>query len=108
MNKLLSLYYLTMSKLWANPVWFFFHGMAEKVHEDFFLANKGACLNIVKTICSALPCPMCRKSAVKYMGNIQVNDIPTKEHFKKMLFDFHNYVNRKLRGPGFVVFYYDE
>ena len=39
-----------MSKVWANPVWFFFHGMAEKVHEDFFNANKGACLNIIKTI----------------------------------------------------------
>ena len=56
-----------MSSAWATPVWFFFHGMAEKVHEDFFNANKGACLNIVKTKCCALPCPMCRTAATKYM-----------------------------------------
>ena len=91
-----------MSKVWANPVWFFFHGMAEKVHEDFFLANKGACLNIVKTICGALPCPMCRKAATKYMSNVGESYIPSKEHFKKMLFDFHNHVNKKLRKKQFT------
>lgn len=90
-----------MSKLWANPVWFFFHGMAEKVHEDFFNTNKGACLSIVKTICSSLPCPMCRREATKYMKHITIKNIPTKEHFKKMLFDFHNSVNRRLRKRQF-------
>jgi len=91
-----------MSKTWANPVWFFFHGMAEKVHEDFFLANRGACLGIVKTICSSLPCPMCRTAAIQHMARISVRDIPTKIHFKKMLFDFHNHVNMKLRNRQFT------
>ena len=91
-----------MSKVWANPVWFFFHGLAEKVHEDFFNTNKQACLNIIKTICSALPCPMCRTAATKYMSNKTTRDIPTKEHFKKMLFDFHNSVNRKLGKRQFT------
>ena len=76
--------------------------MAEKVHEDFFIANKGACLGIVKTICSSLPCPMCRTAAIKHMKNISVRDIPTKGHFKKMLFDFHNHVNMKLRKRQFT------
>ena len=85
-----------MSSAWATPVWFFFHGMAEKVHENFYNANRGACLGIVKSICSVLPCPICRKEAEKYISRITVSQVPTKESFKKMIFTFHNAVNRRL------------
>ena len=85
-----------MSSAWATPVWFFFHGMAEKVHENFYNANRGACLGIVKSICSVLPCPICRKEAEKYINKITVSQVPTKESFKKMIFTFHNAVNRRL------------
>ena len=36
------------------------------------------------------------------MSRIGVREIPTKEHFKKMLFDFHNHVNKKLRKRQFT------
>ena len=86
-----------MSKVWANPVWYFFHGLAEKVHEDFYNTNKGACLNIVKSICKILPCPLCRREATRYMARISIHHVPTKQLFKRMLFEFHNSVNKKLR-----------
>ena len=90
-----------MSKIWATPVWFFFHGMAEKVHEDFYNKNKQACLNIIKQICYSLPCPMCKNAATKFMNRITIKHIPTKKHFKMLLFNFHNHVNRKLRKRKF-------
>ena len=90
-----------MSKVWANPVWFFFHGLAEKVHEDFYNKHKGACLNIVKSVCNILPCPLCRREATTYMSRITIHHIPTKEHFKQLLYDFHNYVNKKTRKRPF-------
>jgi len=90
-----------MSKVWANPVWFFFHGMAAKVNEKFYNANKGACLNIVKQICTILPCPLCKREATKYMARITVHHIPTKILFQKMLFDFHNSVNGRLGKRNF-------
>jgi hypothetical protein len=90
-----------MSKAWANPVWFFFHGLAEKVHEDFYNRNKNACLSLVKRVCNILPCPLCRREATKYMSRISVLHVPTKEHFKEMLFHFHNSVNKKLHKSSF-------
>ena len=91
-----------MSRVWANPVWFFFHGLAEKVHENFYNKNRGACLKIVKSVCNILPCPLCRREATKYMSKITVAHVPTKTHFKKMLFDFHNSVNKRLRKRPFA------
>ena len=91
-----------MSKTWSNPVWFFFHGLAEKVHDDFYIENSKACLNIVKKICAILPCPMCRSAATRYMRKIKYQHVQTKENFKRMLFNFHNYVNRKLRKRMFL------
>lgn len=80
---------------WANPVWYFFHGLAEKVDPTFFNANRGACLKLIKDICQILPCPMCRVAATRYMQKITVRHIPTKEVFKDVIFKFHNYVNKK-------------
>jgi len=91
-----------MSKVWANPVWFFFHGMAEKVHEDFYRKNCKACLDIIKKICTILPCPMCRSAAVKYMRKIHYSHVLTKRQFQEMLYNFHNYVNKKLRKRIFL------
>lgn len=91
-----------MSKVWANPTWFFLHGMAEKVDEEFYNKNYRACLGIVKQICNILPCPICRKEAIQYIKNIRPHHVKDKESFKKMLFVFHNKVNARLRKRRFL------
>ena len=76
-----------MSKKWSHPTWAFFHTFGEKVDESFYNRNRDICLRIIKTICGLLPCPVCRVHAMRYMKRINVQHLPTKEHFKTMLFD---------------------
>ena len=90
-----------MSKRWSHPTWAFFHTFGEKVEESFYNRNRDICLQIIKTICGLLPCPVCRVHATRYMKRINIQQLPTKEHFKNMLFNFHNDVNRRLRKSKF-------
>ena len=90
-----------MSKRWSHPTWAFFHTFGEKVDESFYNRNRDICLQIIKTICGLLPCPVCRVHATRYMKRINIQQLPTKEHFKNMLFKFHNDVNKRLRKSLF-------
>ena len=90
-----------MSKIWSNPTWAFFHTFAEKVDESFYNRNRDICLQIIKTICNILPCPICRVHATNYMKKIKIQQLRTKNDFRMMLFKFHNQVNRRLRKPSF-------
>lgn len=86
-----------MSRIWSNPTWMFFHTFAEKVDINFYNRNKDICLMIIKSVCEVLPCMVCRVHATRYMRNITIKTVPTKRLFRKMLLDFHNFVNRRLR-----------
>lgn len=90
-----------MSKYWATPTWYFFHSLAEQVNEEDFPKLKNDLFNIFKNICSCLPCYECTNHAKQYIRHIRFQKINTKEDFKKMLFDFHNNVNVRLRKPIF-------
>jgi len=81
-----------MSKSWANPTWFFFHTLIEKIHPDHYSIIKNELLGQIKNICSILPCPDCANHATEYMKQIK-QPPPDKEGFKRMLYQFHNTVN---------------
>jgi hypothetical protein len=89
-----------MSKNWANPTWFFFHTLIEKIHPDHYLIIKNDLLNHIKNICSILPCPDCANHATQYMKQIK-QPPATKEEFKKMLYHFHNSVNYRTKKMPF-------
>lgn len=88
-------------QVWGNNIWYLFHTIAYKIKEESFPLIKNDLIEIVKNICSHLPCPDCSKDAVATINKINFNAINTKEDFKIMLFNFHNYVNRKLNKPEY-------
>ena len=88
-----------MVKEWAPITWILFHTIAEKCNQHNYSNNKGILLQIIKEICFKLPCPECRFHAVQYMKKINVGHIPTKNDFIKLLFNFHNNVNKQLKKP---------
>ena len=93
-------------KMWSRPTWFFFHGFAEKINEEFYRKNYILCWNnIIKTICNNLPCPICKSHASKYISTVKHGEINTKERLKLYLFNFHNSVNRHL---GYRKYNYNE
>ncbi len=86
-----------MSKSWANPTWFFFHTLIEKIHPNHYLLIKDEVMAHIKKICTMLPCPDCAQHATQFMNTVRTP--PTKEDCKKMLFYFHNSVNTNLKKP---------
>lgn len=80
---------------WGKHIWTFFHTIAHKVKaESFPLIRKGL-LDMVFTICSSLPCPMCTEHAKQYMRGINYDTIQTKDDLINMFFVFHNSVNAR-------------
>jgi hypothetical protein len=86
---------------WAQPTWFLFHTLAEKIREDAFPIIRTELLNIIYTICCNLPCPDCAKHAKAYMDGVNFDAIQTREHLRIMLHRFHNEVNKRKGYPQF-------
>ena len=53
---------------WSIPTWMLFHGLAEKIDEDYYKQNNKKVFDIINTICQNLPCPFCRVNATKYLN----------------------------------------
>ena len=90
---------MTPPNIWGPPIWTFFHVLAEKINEKMYPSYRIQLLNIIKTICSALPCPECSQDASMFLAKIKLQTLNTKDDFKNMLYFFHNYVNTKKRKP---------
>ena len=86
---------------WGEPTWFLFHTLAQKIKEDHFLFIRRDLLNIIYSICTNLPCPICSKHAMDYLNGINFNAIQTKQQLKDALFIFHNVVNKRKNFPLF-------
>jgi hypothetical protein len=86
-------------EVWGPPIWTLFHVLAEKINEAVYPRYVGQLLNIMKIICSALPCPECTRDASSFLAKISLQNLKTKEDFKNMVYLFHNWVNAKKRKP---------
>ena len=80
---------------WGNPTWILFHSLAEKSDDEKYKLHYTVIWSFIKNICGGLPCPYCRSSALVYINKIPLSSVNTKDKLKKVLFDFHNYVNMK-------------
>lgn len=88
---------------WGNNIWFLFHTIAYKIKEEEFLNCKDDLIFIFTNICNNLPCPDCSSDARSVIQKINFNTINSKYDFKILLFNFHNYVNKKLNKPEFDI-----
>ena len=86
---------------WGEPVWFFFHTIAEKVKPESFSIIRMELLQLVTSICRNLPCPTCSEHATKYLENTNINTVKTKEQLIEFFYTFHNEVNKR---KGFAQF----
>lgn len=87
--------------LWAQPTWTLLHTLAQKVNEERFSEIRLELLNIIYTIVTLLPCPICAEHGKKFLDGVNFNTIVTKENLKYLLFDFHNLVNHSKHLPTF-------
>ena len=83
----------TTKILWGPTTWTFFHVLAEKINEDFFLKYKNDVLQIIVKISSNLPCPICSQHAKLVTSKQNLKLIKDKKDLIKFLNYFHNTVN---------------
>jgi len=86
---------------WGEPTWYLFHTLSVKIKESEFPKIRVDLLNQIYSICTNLPCPDCANHAKTYLDGVNFNAIQTKEDFKKMLYTFHNEVNKRKGYPYF-------
>ena len=82
-------------EVWGPATWTLFHVLAEKVNEFVYPRIAGQIFDVIKRICSALPCPECAQDATIFLGKVRLHELRTKNDFKNMVYMFHNYVNAK-------------
>ena len=88
---------------WGAPTWTFLHTLVEQFKESSFRAMRQELFRIIFTICTNLPCPICSKHAIEYLGKININSIQTKQDMIHMLFVFHNEVNKRKGVAQFPI-----
>lgn len=80
-------------KMWGTPIWIFFHSLANDITDKQFNIYKDKILNIFQSVCSLLPCIVCRNHAQEAINKAYIKFINSKHDFKIFLIQFHNLVN---------------
>jgi hypothetical protein len=90
-----------MARAWGMPTWVFMHTLLAKIPDDQYVA--GDVLMQIKSICSVLPCPDCASHATQYLSKVDAKQVPTKDSFQRLMWQFHNFVNLKTRKQVYPI-----
>jgi hypothetical protein len=90
-------------KEWGNITWTLFHSIGESIKEDSFLVVKDTIIDLIKIICSNLPCPDCSEHAKILLQKSLINNMQSKLHLQEFLRQFHNKVNVRLNKETFTL-----
>lgn len=94
--------------LWGPAIWYFFHGIAEKIDSEKFEAQKLNLFRILEIVCTNLPCPDCSEHALGELKKINKEKVANREIYKDLLLEFHNRVNIRIKHPVFTRTQLDE
>ncbi len=86
---------------WGKPIWTFFHVMAQKMKDEYFHILISGFMQMIVSICSILPCPICSKHAIEYINSTNINNIRSKTDLIDFFHRFHNAVNQRKGYPLF-------
>jgi hypothetical protein len=87
--------------LWGPPIWNFLHTLAAKIKEDKYNAVSMELFFYIQKICANLPCPECSQHARSFLGKVVFKRVSTKNDLIRLLFLFHNSVNRRKMKSQF-------
>ena len=82
---------------WTHATWNLFHCIPEKIKKEEFNHLRNELIHYIKGICNRLPCPECAHHAGIFMNNVNTHNIKNSEDLKKVMFVFHNNVNKKTK-----------
>lgn len=84
--------------IWANAYWYFFHTLSNNLKEEKLNTKSLKLIHtFIDSLLISIPCDRCKVDTYTYFQNAGFRNIKTKDGFIHFFFNFHNYVNRKLR-----------
>ena len=90
-------------KIWGNSVWYLFHTLAYKI-KSLDSSDIKLLFGHISSISKNLPCPECSVDASLFLSRVNVNIVTySRENLINFLFEFHNYVNKKINKPIFLL-----
>ena len=89
-------------KEWGNAMWYFIHTFSYKL-KDEYSDKANEIMKLYYNLCINTPCPYCSDDAKKTLNNLNMNKITKKEDLIKVMFEFHNMVNKRLNKPQFTI-----
>ena len=94
---------MTKISEWGPIIWNFFHTIVESIKDEKYNELYKELFHYIQSICIFLPCPQCSKHAKEYLKRVKDVHLSTKDGFRKMLFNFHNDVNKRNKKPMFEI-----
>ena len=92
-------------KQWGNATWYMFHTLAYKIKND---SQINQLLQQIYDICHNLPCNDCATHAASILKTVNIENINTKEKLIKLMFEFHNLVNKETGKEIFTMEQHNE
>lgn len=90
-----------MSKsVWGPATWEMIHCLVLKTNDIDNVNNIESIKNIISSICSNLPCPICSTHATSYLKTNFFSQINNIVNLRMFIFNFHNKVNQRLKKNG--------
>jgi hypothetical protein len=82
-------------EIWGPPIWTLFHTLVEKINETDYSIIGLELFGYIKKICNYLPCPECSQHATRFLASVKLENVKTKDDLRKILYIFHNVVNKR-------------
>ena len=89
--------------VWGPIYWRLIHVIVFALPDDVVVSEKLEIVSILKSICVNIPCPTCQEHATAFMNRIRWTLVRNKWDFLKLLNDFHNSVNKRLKKKSFTL-----
>lgn len=86
-----------MENTWGNITWVMLHTFSVKIKEDIVTNKKEEILNFINLVILNIPCLICRLEANNYIKINNLSSINNKNDLIIYLFNFHNYINLRLK-----------
>lgn len=83
--------------VWGPCVWKTLHIITIKIKDSSFIKLKDEMINIIISIVSNLPCPLCSSHANLLLRKHKIRSIKTKNELIHTMYLIHNEVNKRLK-----------
>lgn len=95
-----------MKNAWAYSTWLFIHVLLLHIKNKYYQEHNASVLQLVKDICTNVPCSTCAKHSVKKVLDLSYTKYDTIDKVRQFFYDFHNSFS-KIKNSKHMYLKYD-